>query len=176
MAREAMKPLRPKGESREPPSITNLGKTKKAITVDNFLERIVETGNSEDQVPREGEETEINLDLGVNWTQVYDDKYDLVAYFKLAPLTVIGSWARKKEDGQIWWHVSVSHRHRVPTYNELAEVKRRFIGPDRKAVMVFAEEKNHVNIHLNCLHLWCCLTADPLPEFSGLLDDGRRTI
>ena len=32
--------------------------------------------------------------------------------------------------------------------------------------MVFPERKFHVNIHPFCLHLWCCLDGDGLPEFS----------
>jgi hypothetical protein len=88
---------------------------------------------------------------------------------------VIVSWARR-DDGKRWVHVSVSHPSRIPSYEELAEVKRRFIGSDRYAVMVFPEESKHVNIHPRCLHLWHCVDGHPLPEFSGELVGGGRTI
>lgn len=79
-------------------------------------------------------------------------------------LQVIASAATMR-DGREWLHVSFSRRSRLPTYADLQLVKREFIGSDRKAIMVFPEEKHHVNIHPNCLHLW--YSADnPLPEFS----------
>lgn len=67
-----------------------------------------------------------------------------------------------------WWlHVSYARKDRMPTYMELAEVMRIFIGRDRRAIQVFAAESRHVNIHLRCLHLWCCLDSagDGLPDF-----------
>ena len=39
------------------------------------------------------------------------------------------------------------------------------IGNDKKAIMVFPEEENYVNIHPNCLHLWYS-AENPIPEFS----------
>lgn len=70
------------------------------------------------------------------------------------------------QDGKEWLHVSFSRKSKMPTYADLQLVKREFIGRDKKAVMVFPEEKNYVNIHPNCLHLWYC-EDNPLPEFSG---------
>lgn len=59
-------------------------------------------------------------------------------------MRVIISYA-KYDDGRLWYHVSVSHRKRMITYDELVYVKR----------------------HPNCLHLFCCLDGDPLPDFTG---------
>lgn len=78
-------------------------------------------------------------------------------------------------DGQTWQHVSMSRQSRMPNYDDLTKVKRLFIGDDRKAIMVFPEADKHVNIHPFCLHLYSCLTADPLPEFSRIVA-GKRTI
>ena len=79
-------------------------------------------------------------------------------------LVVIGT-AEVEADGKRWLHVSVSRRSRMPTYEDLALVKRLFIGPARKAIQVFPPEAEHVNVHPYALHLWCCLDADPLPDF-----------
>ena len=49
---------------------------------------------------------------------------------------------------------------------DLKEVKRVFVGEDKKAIMVFPPESEHVNIHPNCLHLYAPLGEDPLPDFS----------
>ena len=62
-------------------------------------------------------------------------------------------------------------KSRLPTYDEVARIKRDFIGDDKKAVFVLPEKKNHVNIHENCLHLFYS-AENPLPEFS----DGRGMI
>ena len=48
----------------------------------------------------------------------------------------------------------------------------RFIGKDRKAVLVFPPEKEKINIHPYCMHLFACLSEDVLPDFtkgSGML-------
>lgn len=54
----------------------------------------------------------------------------------------------------------------------LNEVKDIFIGKDRKAVLVFPPEKEKINIHPYCMHLFACLSEDVLPDFtkgSGML-------
>lgn len=79
-------------------------------------------------------------------------------------LLVIAS-AGIMQDGREWLHVSFSRKSRLPTYADLQLVKREFIGRDKKAVMIFPDEKHYVNIHKNCLHLWYS-EENPLPEFS----------
>lgn len=73
--------------------------------------------------------------------------------------------AIREDDGRRWVHVSVSRRSRVPDYDDLCDVKRIFIGADRKAIQIFPARVEHVNVHPNCLHLWACLDGDPLPDF-----------
>lgn len=68
-------------------------------------------------------------------------------------------------DGRRWVHVSVSRRDRVPSYDDLALIKRLFIGRERRAVQVFVPESEHVNLHRFCLHLWHCVDGDGLPDF-----------
>ena len=67
--------------------------------------------------------------------------------------------------GGHWMHVSFSRPTRVPNYAETKAVKALFIGHDRKAIMIFPAEGEHVNIHPHCLHLFSPLDADPLPDF-----------
>ncbi len=68
-------------------------------------------------------------------------------------------------DGRRWIHVSVSRRDRLPSYDDLAAVKRTFVGDDRRALQVFAPVGEHFNLHRFCLHLWTCLDGDGLPDF-----------
>ena len=70
------------------------------------------------------------------------------------------------QDGREWLHVSFSRKSRIPSYDDLQLVKREFIGNDKKAIMVFPEQENYVNIHPNCLHLWYS-AENPIPEFSN---------
>lgn len=75
-------------------------------------------------------------------------------------------------DGNQWMHVSISRPNKYPSHDELKHVKEIFVGNDRKAIQIFPPEKNYVNIHPYCFHLWCCLTGDVIPDF----DRGLGTI
>lgn len=68
-------------------------------------------------------------------------------------------------DGRRWAHVSMSYADHLPSYDDLCDVKRLFLGPQSKAIQVFAPEAEHVNVHSFCLHLYACLDGDPLPDF-----------
>ena len=65
-----------------------------------------------------------------------------------AELRVIAS------SGEGWDHVSVSRRNRVPNWYELEQVKKAFFKPDEIALQFHVPQKDHVNNHPNCLHLW----------------------
>ena len=69
-------------------------------------------------------------------------------------------------DGKRWLHVSCAHQRRMPSWESLKLVKERFIGCDRKAVIVLPCESEYVNQHPNCLHLFACWGGDSLPDFT----------
>lgn len=73
----------------------------------------------------------------------------------------------EENDGKLWAHVSCSRKGRVPDYRDLCSVKNLFLGPERKALHIFPPRSEHVNIHPTCLHLWCCLEDDGLPDFTA---------
>jgi hypothetical protein len=90
-------------------------------------------------------------------------------------LSVIESVCREA-DGRRWHHVSVARRDRDPTWAELLDVKRAFIGPDEEAYLVAPPEGRYVNLYRHCLHWWHCLDAPGgavLPAFEGALAGGR---
>ena len=72
---------------------------------------------------------------------------------KVDGLTVMRSKSQTK-DGRDWIHISMSRRSRMPSYEDMAKVKRDFLGEDVEAYQVFAKTEDHVNIHSFCLHLW----------------------
>ena len=53
-----------------------------------------------------------------------------------------------------WQHVSVSREDRVPTWDEMCEVKDMFFGPDVWVMQFHPAASDYVNYHKNCLHLW----------------------
>lgn len=56
--------------------------------------------------------------------------------------------------GTGWDHVSVSHRKRCPTWEEMVFVKRAFFNPDEWVVEFHPPEKANISVHPYCLHLW----------------------
>lgn len=53
-----------------------------------------------------------------------------------------------------WQHVSVSTKHRTPTWEEMAEIKKLFWGEDVTVVQYHPKKSEYVNNHPYCLHLW----------------------
>lgn len=96
------------------------------------------------------------------------------AYMSASGLSVIFDVCEKR-DRRWWMHLSIAGSGRLPAYDELKHAKAAFMG-DRRAIQVFPSSENHVNIHPYCLHLFACLGDDGLPEFSGDLGPGMRSI
>lgn len=67
--------------------------------------------------------------------------------------------------GDKWLHVSLSRSNRIPSYEDVCEVKNIFIGIDKTALQIFPPKDQHVNHHPFALHLWCCLSKDIVPDF-----------
>ena len=81
-------------------------------------------------------------------------------------LQVIASQATEL-DGRVWFHVSMSRRHRMPTYRDMKAVKELFLGKDTMAYQVLPPESKHINLHEYCLHLWALEDGSAvLPDFT----------
>jgi len=72
-------------------------------------------------------------------------------------------------DGEGWEHVSVSitNSKRCPTWEEMCFIKNMFWDSDDAVVQFHPSEKDYVNNHPYCLHLWrptnqILPTPDPL--------------
>ena len=65
-----------------------------------------------------------------------------------AEMTVIAT------TGKDWDHVSVSRRNRTPNWPEMCQIKSLFFKPDETAMQLHVPEKDHINDHEYCLHLW----------------------
>ena len=57
-------------------------------------------------------------------------------------------------NGGGWDHVSVSHRNRCPSWDEMCVFKDIFFRKDECCIEYHPAEKNYVNVHQYCLHIW----------------------
>ena len=85
-------------------------------------------------------------------------------------LIVIATVARHRGGGE-WLHVSASYPDREPSWSVMCDVKDAFIGHDRVAVQVHPRTSEHYSLHPHCLHLWCRLDADVVPDLRD--EEGR---
>lgn len=75
-----------------------------------------------------------------------------------------------------WDHVSVSplNHERCPTWEEMEFLKREFFDPDDVVMQLHVAEKDHINNHPFCLHLWRPMYQEiPIPP-SSLVGKGRE--
>lgn len=87
------------------------------------------------------------------------------ACYRRGSMTVIVSGSTEL-DGKRWLHVSCARPDRLPKWEELREVKNRFVGEERLALQVLPQKSRYVNLHPHCLHLWHCIDGDPIPDFA----------
>lgn len=100
------------------------------------------------------------------WVEVERDVTGAKYRSKERNLVAIVSCGQER-DGRWWMHLSVSHKNRTPTWQELAWCKEVFFG-DREAYQVLPPKERYVNIHPNVLHLFALLEsgATALPDFT----------
>lgn len=58
------------------------------------------------------------------------------------------------QDGKKYLHVSCSFKDRLPTWDDLKEVKNIFIGDEKVAYQVLPRQSEYINLMPYCLHLW----------------------
>lgn len=52
------------------------------------------------------------------------------------------------------FHLSISCPDRYPTWDEIAHARFKLVPGDVTMAMLLPGEKDYVNIHANCFHLW----------------------
>ena len=85
---------------------------------------------------------------------------DGYTYSCINGLTVRQDW--EIHDKKEWVHLTISKAHQTPTYFDVKWVKDTFLGPNKKAIMLFLAEDKHVYTN-SSLHLYS--GPDNLPEF-----------
>lgn len=71
-------------------------------------------------------------------------------------------------DGEGWEHVSVSLRHRCPTWEEMCFVKSMFWNAEECVMQLHPPLSEWINNHPYCLHLWRP-TETTIPQPPGIL-------
>jgi len=51
-------------------------------------------------------------------------------------------------------HISISHKHRYPTWEEIKAVRAAFMPADVDAMMMLPVAADYVNLHPNTFHIW----------------------
>lgn len=57
-------------------------------------------------------------------------------------------------DGMGWGHVSVSLRHRCPTWEEMCFIKDLFWDPEETVIQFHPPKSKYINNHRYGLHMW----------------------
>lgn len=52
------------------------------------------------------------------------------------------------------FHMSISHKHRYPTWDEIAAARYAILPATIDMMMVLPQTSDYVAIHPNCFHLW----------------------
>jgi hypothetical protein len=69
-----------------------------------------------------------------------------------ATLRIISCDAGPETEG--WEHVSVSVKHRIPSWQEMCFIKDLFWEEEECVIQFHPPKSEYVNCHPNCLHLW----------------------
>lgn len=81
-----------------------------------------------------------------------------------APATRLVHSLHRYGDGNVWAHLSVSHRSGLlPSWEQVRDVQW-LLYPDTPGLVVVAPRGEHYSIG-EVAHVWTCLTGSPLPDF-----------
>ena len=64
-----------------------------------------------------------------------------------------------------WRHASITYREKatLPTWGDIRMMKDDFFGTDVFAIQILPPDRDYVNVHVYCMHLWQYLDGDNWP-------------
>ena len=68
--------------------------------------------------------------------------------YRMGECTVIVS-----RDGG-YWHLSISHPSRDPSWDEIREARYALLPDDVTMALLLPPREEYVNVHSHCFHLW----------------------
>jgi hypothetical protein len=109
------------------------------------------------------------LILPEDWQELIPISIGQRRYMKDNEMYVLVS--EELRDDEWWRHVSFSRRDRLPSWEDLREVKDIFIGKEKIAVQVLPRKSEYVNIAPYVLNIYHRLDdISPLPDFRVFID------
>lgn len=103
------------------------------------------------------EELEIRKDFQII-RKDFDGGMGVFTKGSLKNMTVIWSY------GGGWEHISIDGKNRMPTWNEMCQLKDMFFTYDECCVQYHPPKSDYVNNIPYCLHIW-----KPIEQYSGAL-------
>ena len=56
------------------------------------------------------------------------------------------------DDGM--WHLSISHKNRYPTFDEIRDARYKYIPDEVTMAMIYPPKAEYINVCETCFHLW----------------------
>lgn len=102
---------------------------------------------------------DVNLEKEIFGTRGDSENGVFRLNYKCLPYFIIAS------TGDGWEHVSISTHNQTPSWKLMCKIKNMFFNEDEIVVQYHPREKDYINIHEHCLHLWRPLNEKlPLPS------------
>lgn len=75
---------------------------------------------------------------------------------------IVGKEPTRMAPADIWlppgelllWHLSVSHAHRYPSWDEIADVRYELVPDEVTMALLLSPPDEYINAHEFCFHLW----------------------
>jgi hypothetical protein len=59
-----------------------------------------------------------------------------------------------RNGGPLVWHLSISHKYRIPTWDEMKDARYKFLPDDVNMAIMMPPRRMYVNVHATTMHLW----------------------
>lgn len=76
----------------------------------------------------------------------------IVVGLEPARIAPAGIWLPPEE--RLLWHLSISHPHRYPNWDEVADARYELVPDEITMAMLLPPTEQYLNHHETCLHLW----------------------
>ena len=57
-------------------------------------------------------------------------------------------------NGQLRWHMSISHHNRYPHWKEISEARYELVPNEAMMAMILPPREEYINVHQRCFHLF----------------------
>ena len=65
-------------------------------------------------------------------------------------------------------HLSISHKHRLPQWDEIKNMRGKFGDPNKFYAIVLPPKQYYVNVHKFCMHVWEVKSEQEINTWKGM--------